>query len=111
MNGTESSILLEGLILIEEGADPAVDRIVRDNGRVRRTVVFVSDPYEAVNVAVEMANNGVELIELDGGFGSIWAAKIFNAIDGRAPVGFVTFGIESMEGVADFKQRYEQQIS
>jgi hypothetical protein len=71
----------------------------------------VPDPAEGPNVAIELADAGVELIELDGGFGSLWAAKIFEAIGGRAPVGFVSFGIESMEAVAAFKRRYEAQVS
>jgi hypothetical protein len=64
-----------------------------------------------VAIAIELADQGVELIELDGGFGSLWAAKIFEAIDGRSAVGFVSFGIESMERVAAFKQRYEAQVA
>lgn len=109
MSKERSSVLLEGLILIEAGANAATDRIVRDNGRVRKTIVFVPDPAAGPGVAVELANKGIELIELDGGFGSLWAAKIFEAIGGRAPVGFVSYGIESMEAVAAFKQRYEAQ--
>jgi hypothetical protein len=101
--------LLEGLILIEYGAKAARDRIVRDNGRVRKTIVFVSEPAEGPGVAVELVDRGVELIELDGGFGSLWAARIFEATGGRAAVGFVSFGIESMEAVASFKRRYEAQ--
>jgi hypothetical protein len=111
MNTGKSSPLLEGLILIEDGADSRRDRIVRDNGRVRKTIVFVPDPAEGPAVAVELVDRGVELIELDGGFGSLWAAKIFEAIGGRAAVGFVSFGIESMDRVADFKQRYEAQLA
>jgi hypothetical protein len=111
MKTGKPSILLEGLILIEDGADSKTSRIVRDNGRVRKTIVFVSEPAEGPAIAVELADQGVELIELDGGFGSLWAARIFEAINGRAAVGFVSFGIESMETVAAFKQRYEAQVS
>jgi Family of unknown function (DUF6506) len=111
VNTGQSSVLLEGLILIEDGADSKTDRIVRDNGRVRKTIVFVAEPLEGPGVAIEMADQGIELIELDGGFGSLWAARIFEAIGGRAAVGFVSFGIESMEIVAAFKQRYEAQAA
>jgi hypothetical protein len=109
MGTRNPATLLEGLILIEDGANSARDRIVRDNGRVRKTIVFVSEPAQGPGVAVELVDRGVELIELDGGFGSLWAARIFEAIGGRAAVGFVSFGIESMEAVASFKQRYESQ--
>jgi Family of unknown function (DUF6506) len=109
METSNPGLLLEGLILIEDGANSARDRIVRDNGRVRKTIVFVSEPTEGPGVAVELVDRGVELIELDGGFGSLWAARIFEATGGRAAVGFVSFGIESMEAVAAFKRRYEAQ--
>jgi Family of unknown function (DUF6506) len=107
---TSDITLQEGLILLEDGANPATDRIVRDNGRVRRVIVFVPEPTVAVEVATELADDGVERIELDGGFGPIWSAKIFEAVDGRAAVGCVMFGFESMDRVAAFKQRYEAQM-
>jgi hypothetical protein len=111
MKTGKPSVLLEGLILIEDGANSKRDRIVRNNGRVRKTIVFVSEPAEAPAVAIELADEGVELIELDGGFGSLWAARIFEAVGSRAAVGFVSFGIESMETVAAFKRRYEAQVA
>jgi hypothetical protein len=111
MKTRKPAVLLEGLILIEDGADSKTDRIVRNNGRVRKTIVFVSEPAEGPAIAIELADQGVELIELDGGFGSLWAAQIFEAISGRAAVGFVSFGIESIDAVAGFKQRYEAQVA
>jgi hypothetical protein len=71
MGTSNPAALLEGLILIEDGANAARDRLVRDNGRVRKTIVFVSEPAEGPGVAVELVDQGVELIELDGGFGSL----------------------------------------
>jgi Family of unknown function (DUF6506) len=111
MGTKRSSPLLEGLILIEAGADSSKDRLVRDNGRVRKTIVFVAEPAAGPGIAIELVEQGIELIELDGGFGSLWAARIFEAIGGRVPVGFVAYGIESMEAVAAFKQRYEAQVT
>ncbi|MGH3090519.1 MAG: hypothetical protein ACRDSJ_24845 [Rubrobacteraceae bacterium] len=79
MSGSEESILIQAHLLHSEGADPAADRIVREDGRVRMIIVFVP-------VAVELVENeGVQLIE---------------AVDGRAPVGAVMFGAESLEGAA-----------
>jgi hypothetical protein len=40
---------------------------VRDNGRVRKTIVFVSEPAEGPKVAVELVDRGVELIEREPG--------------------------------------------
>jgi hypothetical protein len=44
------------------------------------------------SIAIKLADQEVELIELDGGFGSLCAAKIFETIGGRSAVGFVSFG-------------------
>lgn len=109
---SDASILIQAHLLHSEGADPAVDRIVREDGRVRMIIVFVPEPSAAPPVAVELVENeGVQLIELDGGLGSVWAAKVIEALDGRVPVGAVMFGAESLEGAAAYGARYEAQRS
>lgn len=108
MSGGEESILVQAHILHSEGANPAFDRVVREDGRVRMIVVFVPEPSAAVSVAVELIENeGVEMIELDGGLGAIWAGKVVEATDGRVPVGAVMFGAESLDGAAEYGARYE----
>lgn len=93
-------------------ADPTVDRIVREDGRVRMIIVFVPEPSAAVPVAVELVENeDAQLIEFDGGLGTVWAAKVIEEVDGRVPVGSVMFGAESLEGAAAYGARYEAQGS
>lgn len=58
--------------------------------------VGVSQPSEALVVAKNMVENGVQLIELCGAFGPIWTAKILEAIDAEIPIGSVGYGPESV---------------
>lgn len=100
--------LIQAHIIHSEGADPAIDRFERVDARVRILVVFVPEPAAAVPVAADLVENaGVELIELDGGLGAIWAAKVIEATGGRVPVGAVMFGAESLAAAADYGTRYE----
>jgi ketopantoate hydroxymethyltransferase len=63
-------------------------------------VVGVKHPSEGVEVAKKMIQeDGVQLIELCGGFGPIWAGEIIKAIDSQVPVGFVGYGPESINGM------------
>ncbi len=98
----------EAIIYEEPGADPAVDRIVRERGGTRTTFVAVPDESAADQVAVELVDDGVQLIELCGGMGPIPAAKVIEAVGDRVPVGLVNFGVESVTGAAAFKARSEE---
>jgi hypothetical protein len=44
------------------------------------------------------------------GFGPIWSSNVFETLNGRAAVGCVMFGFESMDRVAAVKKRYEAQM-
>jgi len=43
--------------------------------------------------------DGVQLIELCGGFGPIWTAKLIEAIDDAVPVGSVAYGPEAIDRI------------
>ncbi|OUS28388.1 hypothetical protein A9Q99_12770 [Gammaproteobacteria bacterium 45_16_T64] len=60
-------------------------------------VVGVRKPEEGIKAAQQMVDEGVQLIELCGGFGPVWTAKIIDAIDKQVPVGSVGYGPESIE--------------
>jgi hypothetical protein len=81
----------EAFILLAEGADPA-DRTHRENELTRTALVPVPDADTAAAVAAELADDGLDLIELYGGFGPKAAAAVFAAAGGQAPVGVV--GVE-----------------
>ena len=62
-------------------------------------VVGVSDPSEGITAAKEMVAEGIQLIELCGGFSPVWAGKIIEAIEYKVPVGIVAYGPESIDGM------------
>jgi len=95
-------------IFEQPGADPAVNRFVIDRAGQETTLVAVPDADEAGRVAVDLVDDGIELIELCGGFSLAGAAKVVTAVDGRVPVGHVTFAIESITGAARYKAQFDE---
>lgn len=91
----------------QPGADPVTDRFVIERGGQRTSLVPVADDSAAASVAVGLIDEGVELIELCGGFGLPEAARVIEAVDGRVPVGHVNFALESVAGAASYKARSE----
>jgi len=59
----------------------------------------VSSVADAPAVARQLVAEGVELIELCGGFGGAGLASIVSAVDNRVPVGAVFFGVEASAGL------------
>ncbi|GKQ43377.1 hypothetical protein RD055328_13000 [Companilactobacillus sp. RD055328] len=47
-----------------------------------------------IETAKKLRNEGVQFIELCGGFGPTWTTKINEALDFEIPVGAVTYGPE-----------------
>jgi hypothetical protein len=62
-------------------------------------VVGVKQASEGVEVAKQMVAEGIQLIELCGGFSPVWAGKIIEAIDYVVPVGVVAYGPESIDSM------------
>ena len=65
----------------------------------RMKVVGVKSPEQGIQAAREMVAEGIQLIELCGGFSPVWAGKIIEAIDYAVPVGVVAYGPESISGM------------
>jgi hypothetical protein len=75
-------------------------------------VVGVSHPAEGIEAAKEMVAEGIQLIELCGGFSPVWAGKIIEAIGYAVPVGVVGYGPESIEAMMQlFAVRSEPAVS
>jgi hypothetical protein len=81
------------------GADPAGTRTVVETGA--ETTVFVGMPQasDGVEIARALVDEGVQLIELCGGFGPVWTGRIIEATGGAVPVGSVGYGPESVDAV------------
>jgi Family of unknown function (DUF6506) len=88
----------EALIFLAEGTDPA-DRSYRETALTRTAVVPVPDAETAAAVAAELGHDGLDLIELYGGFGPRAAAAVLAATGGQVPVGVV--GVEEDAAVRE----------
>ena len=65
------------------------------------TMVCVGIPKvdHAADVARRLVAEGVELIELCGGFGGAGLAAVIAAVEGRVPVGAVFYGVDASAGL------------
>jgi len=77
--------------LFVNGSITEAKRMVMDLGTGEMIVVGVADYKNACEEAVKLADEGVIMIELCGGFGTIGHAKVTEAVAGRCQVGVVRF--------------------
>ncbi len=65
------------------------------------TLVCIGVPNvaEAPAAARKLVADGVELIELCGGFGGAGLASVIAAVEGRVPVGAVFYGVDASAGL------------
>lgn len=61
---------------------------------------------QVIAVAKEAIANGAQMIELCGGFGPIWIAKVSEAINNQVPVGSVAYGPEARKPLVDLLSSY-----
>ena len=83
--------LKAAFIFVAPEVDPAVHRAQVITPAVELTVVAAQNYAQAEQVAQNLVAQGVTAIELCGGFGNQGAARIANAVKGRAAVGVVRF--------------------
>jgi predicted polyphosphate/ATP-dependent NAD kinase len=82
------------------GLDPAVDRTIIGRDGFQAVMVGMADAAQAPACARKLVDEGVQLIELCGGFGPVWTAKVIEAVGDRVPVGSVGYGPESITAMA-----------
>ena len=78
-------------IFVAPKADPKTHRTQVITPEVDLTVVGVGDYNSAETVARELVAEGIEAIELCGGFGIEGTAAVKKAVAGKAVVGVVRF--------------------
>ena len=88
-----------GFIYTAPGADPKHSRTVADTGTCKTVLIGVEKADDGVAVARSLVEEGVQLIELCGGFGPVHAGRIIEAIDGVVPVGVIGYGPEAIDQV------------
>lgn len=84
----------EAFIIMLPDANVERDRLRQVHASQTTTLFAVPTVDEAVAAAREMVADGVELIELYG-FDTKGASAVITAVDGAAPVGVGSFGLEA----------------
>lgn len=74
----------EAYVVVAAGVAPDGERVDRERAGQRRPIVFVPDESVAPRVVVGLVAEGIDLVELYGGFGPTSAAAVSAAIGGRA---------------------------
>lgn len=101
-------IVNSATIYADPAADPATDRVVKIHDGGGRTTVVAAPDASAAGVAVDLVEQGAELIEICGGSPLTTARRVQEAIGGRVPVSHVGYHFESFDGVAAYKASFEQ---
>lgn len=53
------------------------------------------EPERVIEIARQLVTDGIQMIELCGGFGPLWVAKVSEAIGGKIPIGSTAYGPEA----------------
>ena len=88
-----------GFIVTGAKLDPHKHRVVMESAAFTMIAVGVERPEQGVDVATRLVAEGVQLIELCGGFGPKWTAKVIEAVGSNVPVGSVGYGPESIDAM------------
>jgi hypothetical protein len=83
--------LKAAFIFLAPQADPSKHLADIQTPEVTLLVRGVQNYEEAVKVAKQLVTEGVQALELCGGFGNIGTAKIVEAVEHKIPVGTVRF--------------------
>ncbi|MGW1280658.1 DUF6506 family protein [Streptomyces tsukubensis] len=88
-----------------DGGEPLPPVVLKGPDGSAVHILTAPDPAAAAALAAEYADRGVTGIELCGATGFPWLAEVEAAVRGRARVGTVLFGFESLLDVARYKER------
>lgn len=83
--------LKAAFIFLAPDVNPDKDRKTVVTPQVELTAVAATNYKEAAELAVQLVNEGIEAIELCGGFGNMGTARVTEAVAGKAAVGVVRF--------------------
>jgi len=90
-------------IFLGPGLDPLKDRAEIKNDMMTFTTYGIDFQHknQVIEVVKEAILNGAQMIELCGGFGPTWIARIQEAINNEVPVGGVFYGPEARKPLLD----------
>jgi hypothetical protein len=90
-------------IFLSPGMDENKNRSVMKSDQATCVIVGLDPKNKSrvVDIAKELIADGAQMIELCGGFGSVWMAKIIEATNGAVPIGGVFYGPEARKKLVD----------
>jgi hypothetical protein len=90
-------------IFLGPNLDPKQHRSEIKTDKLTFTTVGIDFNHKelAIDIAKELIAGGAQMIELCGGFGPLWIAKIYEATQGQIPVGGVAYGPEARKPLLD----------
>ena len=88
-----------GFIVTGNGLDPDKHRVEMTSSVFAMIAVGVPNPQRGLIEAQRLMNEGIQLLELCGGFGPVWTGKIIEALQNKIPVGSVSYGPESIDAM------------
>lgn len=78
-----------------------VSTMESDSCRFTAIGIDINKKEQVIGIAKQLVADGVQLIELCGGFGPVWISKVSEAIQGAVPVGGVFSGPEARKPMLD----------
>ncbi len=72
-----------------------------DSCRFKTIGIDINDKQQVIDIAKQLVAEGVQIIELCGGFGPQWITRVSEAIQGAIPVGGVFYGPEARQPMLD----------
>jgi hypothetical protein len=90
-------------IFLGPNLDPVEHRATIQSKGVTFTTIGIDFHQKemVIEVAQEAVRNGAQMIELCGGFGPVWVAKLSEALQKKIPVGGVYYGPEFRKPLVD----------
>jgi hypothetical protein len=90
-------------IFISPGFDAKKNVVTSESADCRFKAIGIDkrNKEQVVDIAKQLVAEGVQMIELCGGFGPLWITKISEAIQHQVPIGGVFYGPEARKPMLD----------
>ena len=89
-------------IFLSPGFDPQKQvTLESSHTKVKIVGIEMKNKEDVLEIAKQLVKDGVQMIELCGGFGPIWVAKVLEEIGHCIPVGTVMYGPEARKPMLD----------
>lgn len=100
-------------IYLSPGFDPETHttEISSYNCRFKTIGIDVFKKEQVIDIVKALVEEGIQAVELCGGFGPAWIAKICDAINFKIPVGGVMYGPEFRRPLLEIMQFNKQWLS